>query len=399
MDLVLVDFRAVVPELGNKQKVLVWIVAIVLAGLSLMVHLTSPSTLSMGEDAWQQKVMYHRDYPILAARPLTTGIVTVANDVLGLGFREGFFSLQFLLYLVCGPVFFLYLHRLGFSFGQALSGMVIFQLSLPTFLAHFEPIHTWDDFWLYLMAPLAMALSLMRLHIPALLAMICSLIGRETSLIILPFWAVIVYREGAGPGWRRAAVYTAGALILSGSLRLILSSGSAVSPELSLGFNFDGLLRTRDTLFSGLVSLGALWLVGLWQASRRSAVAISYEGWLRAGAFVTAAGFVSSTLLFGHARETRLLWPPAIFMIPLALIYWRERTQAVRRLFRLHPSWLVVLLSMALLAAWVGLAQLLFGEFEYRSWRDGNWFYCGLHLWLLTIFVLVEFLARRNRTE
>ena len=100
---------------------------------------------------------------------------------------------------------------------------------------------------------------------------------------------------------------------------------NTTSPDFTLYFNFEDWIRIRDSVFSVVVSLGFLWVVGLRQIVSpigRKAVNLST---VRFGAALTAIGFVLSSLLFGRVRESRLFMPIAILFIPLTLTYVESR--------------------------------------------------------------------------
>jgi hypothetical protein len=297
--------------------------------------------------------------------------------------------LQFTLYLLCGPAFWFFLRTLGFRLSYALAGMIMYLLTMPLFMAHFEPVHTGSDFWVYLLVPLSIAMAIRKQYTVAVITVILALMARETTLLFLPVWFLFVYidRDRKFP---LAAVLTVLSVGLFVGIRLWLFGRITVPPENGPGFNFENYLRGSDTLFSLLVSLGFVWVVGLWQALYRSDRITPFYNVVRFGAVFTAAGFVSATLLMARARETRLFAPPAIFLLPLVLVYIQDRTERIRALLRLLPNWGNALAGGVLLTLCVWGAKLAFPKFEYRLWRDGNWAYLGLHIALTIVFLLVE---------
>ena len=161
-------------------------------------------------------------------------------------------------------------------------------------------------------------------------------------------------------------------------------------------FNFDGFLRGSDTIFSLIVSLGFVWVVGLWQALHKTRQRVRFYDVIRFGAAFTTAGFVSSALLMARARETRLFVPPVILLLPLVLVYIQDRAENIKTILRNLPKWATAIGGLALLAVCIWIAKLAFPRFEYRLWHDGNWTYLGLHLALVIVFLLVEFADRKQ---
>ncbi len=374
---------------SRQQIVIVWIVALVLTVLSLTSHLTAGSTLHQDKEMWQYKVSVHQRVHAFQVRPLTTSIVVALHDHAGVPFRTGFMVLQFMLFLLCGPVFWYFLRILGFSPAYSLAGMIIYLLTLPLFLAHFEPVHTWSDFWVYLFVPLSFTMAMRRRYVVALITIVLALMARETTFLFLPVWFLFIY-AGRDRRYTLAAGLTLLAAALFVGARLWFFGRITAPPEADFQFNFENYLRGSDTIFSLIVSLGFVWVVGLWQVFHRARLPIRFYNLIRFGAIFTAAGFVSSTILMARARETRLFVPPVIFLLPLILVYVQERAARIKSILRRLPAWTTALGGVALLALGIWAAKLAFPKFEYRLWPDGNWTYLGLHLALIALFLIVE---------
>ena len=379
----------------SRQVVIVWLVALAIVGLSLLVHLAAPSSIHLSEQVWSERVAFHHSLLPFQVRPLTNGILDAGHDLLGLPYKTTFFTLQFLLYLVCLPVFWYYLRTLEFSPAYSLSGMVIFGLMLPLFLAHFDPIYTWSDFWVYLGLPLSFAALIRRRYVLSLLAMALAIVTRETSLLFVPVWFVFAYSAN-GHKWLWAAVLAALPVIFATAIRMTSVHAVSVIPTWDFDFNFATGLRASDSLFSTLVSLGFIWVVGLSQTARRTGNPTRHYDLIRAAALFTTAGTVISTLLLTYARETRLFVPPVIFLIPLVLVYAKDHSIEVGRLWERTSATVAIPAAIVLLAVCILAAKLAFPTFEYRPWHDGNWVYLGLHLALVIVFLLIEFAGGRR---
>jgi len=372
----------------------IWIIALILTGLTVLVHISSPSTIHQSEGQWIENINLHITQDVFRVRPLTTNIVRFLATHIGLTYRSAFFGLQFLLFFLLCPALYFYFNQLGYNHRFSAIGMIIFALSLPVFLAHFEPIFTWSDFWLYLMVPLSLGLAIRHKFILAALAMACALVARETAAFFIPILCAIIYRQkNGGPGESILVCLLTLALFLGG--RILLVGFYFPHPEYGYQFNFDGALRTSDSIFSFIVSLGFIWVIGFYQLFQKPEVNFRYANLIRFGAVLTAIGCILSTYFYGHFRESRLFLPPAIFLVPLVLSYLNIRGSHIKELFRRYNKWINSVILITLLAISILIARLLFPKFEYRAWHDGNWIYMGIHISLMIIFLIVE-LTRRQ---
>ena len=372
-----------------KTQLFVGLVAAALTALSIMAHIVGPSTLHYPEDTRKVTVTYHLENEIFNKRPLTTSMVVFLVEAAGLSYQTSFFLLQFFLYFLTGPAFYYYLRQLKFTNGPALGGMALFLLCQPVLMAHFEPIHTWDDFWMYIFVPLSLGLALGGRIIPAALAMSAALLSRETTLLYLPFLFMAACKSASKRKAANGVLAIAVSIIAFLVLRIALYGTETAPPYDCLTFNFENALRTRDTIFSFLVSLGFLWVIGIKQLFSTVNNQNDYWNSVRIGAVITIIGFVASTLLYGHARESRLFVPPAIFLIPLTLWYDQENVIRLKELFISNK--LLKLLASALLMVLSYLAvKYFFSKFEYRTWPDANRAYMMMHVWIVLAFSFFE---------
>ena len=364
-----------------------------LTGLSLVAHVASPSSFHQPEENWKARIIAHQTHPAFKVRPITTGIVTELHRIFGWSYRDAFFALQFLLMLLCGPAFYHYLWRFDFAHGYAVGGMIIFYLSLPVFMAHFDPVYTWDDFWVYLMIPLSFICVLRRFTIMAILTLVWAMLARETSIMFLPAWFILIRQIEHGR-LARPVFYTLLALLVVAVFRGTMAA-PAPAAEFKLSYNFAYSLRTGDTIFSLLAALGFLWPVGIYQIRSGAGPSSNYLGLFRWGAVITAAGFVLSTILFAQARETRLFFPPFVFFIPLALLFIRDHADAAGRLWRRTKTGLTIAAITCLLAVSVAVTILVFPAFDFRTWQDGNRLFFSLHLTAAGLAGIVHLYRKR----
>lgn len=375
-----------------------WLVALFVTALTILAHIYSPSTWTLSDTQWDQTLSLHRDSPIFKVRSITTLLITFFHESLGVRVKLVFFSLQFLLYFLNGPVFYYYLRQIGSEHRFALAGMVLWQFSLPLFMAHFEPVFTWSDFWVYLFVPLSLACAVRGRMLLTALCMAVALIARETSLLFVPFIVFLSTSRGGNDKCRGLVAATI-AVVLFVVVRIAFAAANSPSPDFKLGFNFADSGRVRDTLFSVFISLGFVWPLGLLAAFRNVTSEQRMRRVMSWGGLIVSVGLVGSTLLFGQARETRLFAPAAIFLIPLSLMYIEEHLHSIRsavgRLVR--GTWQQAVVAVLLVAISVAIGKVIVPQFEYRRWQDGNWLFLGLHIAATFVFVWYELWRRGDR--
>ncbi len=387
---------------SSKSTLAVILVALGLTLLSLAAHLIAPSTMRESETVWEERLEMHRTQQVFASRPFTNVSIAVLHNTLGLSVKESFFLLQFLLLFFTGPLFLRYLSRLGFEFPYAFGGMFLFYLSLPVFLAHFAPVFTWSDFWTYAFVTGALLFALQGRIAAGAGAMAFAILARETSIIFLPFWAWMVRTE-SNRSVTALTVWSLAVIMIVVAVRAGLMDVSLIQPgwEIEtrlflLEFNFANASRARDTLFSLFVAFGMLWPIAINQVCRcRETSAVRGYRVMRWGAIATTAVFVVMTLLFMNARETRLFFPPFVFIIPLVLLFIKGQRFAIRDIWLRSGrgrslAGLLVLLTLSIM-----VAVVLFPEFDFRKWQDGNRAYFGLHLAGTVVWLLVLWRSRQ----
>jgi hypothetical protein len=383
------------PTAVRGRWIQVWLLALLLTALTTVVHLTSPSSFYLKDAIWQARLNLHYSADVFRVRPLTSAIVTFLTTNYGLSIKTAFLSLQFTLFFLTCPAVYFYLKQLGYNHRYSIVGMIMFMLSLPVFLAHFDPVYTWSDFWMYLMVPLSLGWAIKNKLVLSALAMAIALVARETTLIFLPILCLMIYRR-YDRGWLKAPLIGGLTIVLFLIIRAMFVGFFFPEPEYGFYSNFNCFLRIRGAIFSVIVSLGFIWVVGLYQTFRKSEADSQYGDIVRFGAIISVIACIVSTLIFGKLRESRLFMPAAIFLIPLVLTFIKSRMVYIRELFvARYKKWTIYIALLALLIFSVLIAKSLFPEFEYRPWHDGNWTYLGIHITLTIIFLIVEIYRKR----
>lgn len=357
----------------------------------LVLNLSLPTMLRQSDDMWQATVELHDTSSPFALRPLTTQTTILIAHATGLSMKWSFVLNQYLLLFLLFLSFAVFLRRLGLNGRQRLIGLIVLGMAYPVLCLHFIPNYTWDDLWLYL-GVVWMAYFLVDGRVfPAAIVMLLTTLGREHILMFAPVFFV----------WGRPK-NSFGRVIAS---LLIPVVGYALYrylqfPDIAPGRfaqwakNFGNTEMTRQTLYSLFVSFGWLW--GAFVLTIRSAPpadsGVDNEIYrkLRSSTLIMAPLAVAVVLIMVTARETRIFFPPFIYLIPLGVLWIRCATtnSAGGRDIRFYLLWSIILAGSVLLSIW------LFPRFDFLPMIDFHRVLFALNL-TLGLFVIVY--GRRSR--
>ncbi|MDF1545015.1 MAG: hypothetical protein P1R58_07930, partial [bacterium] len=184
------------PDLSRSQILVVLALALLVTAASICTHFTADATLMVQKEKyWQTAFTSHKTAAAFKVRPVTTKLMGILHDRLRLSYKSSFYLIQFSLMFLAGPIFFWFLSSLRYSYRQSVIGMLLFTTSYPFFMAFFEPVYTWSDFWVYTMIPLCFALTLRNKIWLAALAFGLAQLARETTLLFLPIWILLMKKE------------------------------------------------------------------------------------------------------------------------------------------------------------------------------------------------------------
>lgn len=360
---------------------------------------SSPITLS--EEIWQKKLDTHLSYYPFAIRPFQSQATLYMHKLLGLPIRESFFAIQFTLALILGGVFYRFLRLLEFSRKWSLTGLAALMLSYPILGAHFAPTHTWDDIWCYLFIVLTFTALVRNRPVTSGLYLTLGCFAREQALVFYPLLLLWAWWSRKEINRVRALIMLTLPIVVYGAYRWIVFEDFEFRRFFHLKFNFETALRVNDTIVSAWIAFGLLWVltvIGLVKRNlhRRDRL-FRLIFW---GVLITLPITVILTLTSGMARETRIFFPPFLFLIPISLY-------ALKDLFdRLHPfrtwpgriSWAAAIVIT--IALGYQLALVLFPHFDYGTnavfRRQLAGIHIGLTLSLLMGYVVVWVRERRR---
>ncbi|PKK84054.1 MAG: hypothetical protein CVT49_05365 [candidate division Zixibacteria bacterium HGW-Zixibacteria-1] len=370
-------------------------ITIVLLVISLILHLKScGSPMTADSEVWRNKMDYHLNHPPMSIRFFTTYLILLLSNISGLPHRESFYIIQFGLAVFLGPVFYRFLKQLGFEITWSNVGVVLLMSSYSIMAAHFEPVHTWDDFWVYLFLILSF-LYLIRGRNPAgIFFFILACLARESTTIFYPAVVLAVFQFSRKTAFRKKMLYLLTPLIICGIYYLILWQDSEPERVGFIYFNFANRLRASDSIFSFFISFGFAWVavVLAWirlAGSKRNSIL----DFLFCSSIIMLALNTIMTVFFTHARETRIFFPPFLFVYPLVLIIIRAVVEYVAKSMTRLQRTLIILFIPILIAAGIWAAYLLFPTFEYRQcanycrqWAGINFAITALLIFIWTVF-------------
>lgn len=354
------------------------------------------STLTMNHKIWEEKLDMHQRWHPFDFRFLTTGSGQIISSVTGLHFKESFFILQFVLAFILGIAFYHFLRLLDFSPVWANTGLILFFSAYPIMGAHFEPVHTWDDFWLYLFLVLTFIFVIKKRALFSMIFFGLALFAREQAFIYLPIvTAGLIIYDREFLSWKKIALSAFPIIIFL--IYFILNYQFSLQYRISHAvFNFENPLRISDSLFSLYISFGFIWVaggLGLWGDYMDDKT--GHKRLLFWGAGYTVIITVLITFLMTRARETRIFFPPFIFLIPLAVIVLRQQFSTMAKLFTNKGKWVLGAAIPILIGTCIFAVKAVVPEFEFRQCAGycHNW--GGINLALIIIIIFLHW--KQNR--
>ncbi|MCH7689981.1 MAG: hypothetical protein IIA17_02925, partial [candidate division Zixibacteria bacterium] len=306
-------FKRLYHQILDKRYVL----AITATGIvvSLILHLKATWTpLLLDPEAWAKAIEFHLNYYPYNIRFPQTHATLLISQIFGVTLKDSFYILQYILAFLLGPLFFNYLKHLGFERNWSLVGLVALMLSFPILCAHFEPVHTWDDKWMYGFLILTFSALLKGNWLVASLFFTLGCFAREQMVLFYP----IFFLEGMWCrqklGVRKLSLVLSIPIIIYGTFTLIMYQTADPHRWSLFAYNFENTARAADSVVSLWISFGFLWLLGVAGAAsifaKRSEPKFRILFW---GAVTALPLTMILGIFFTYVRETRILFPPFVF--------------------------------------------------------------------------------------
>jgi len=381
-------FKQLYQQILDKRYV--WAITATAVVVSLILHLKATwSPLLLEPEIWRKSLELHLNhYPFNIRFPQTQATLLV-NRLFGLPLKESFYILQYILGFLLGPLFYNYLKTLGFGRNWSLVGLAALMLSFPILCAHFEPVHTWDDIWMYGFLILTFSALLKNNWLVASLFFTLGCFAREQMILFYPIFFIEGFYSREKFGNRKLLLGLLIPVVIYGTF-IFLTYQSPDAKRWSLFFyNFENTARAADAVVSLWISFGFLWFLAV--AGTFSLIPKRSEPRFRLlfwGAAIAIPLTVSLGIFFTYVRETRILFPPFVFLIPLALI-------ALKNLWAKLPAekskafWIIASCSGALLiTAGLFIAPYLWPEFDYGSSANLRRDFAGVQIGLSLLLLL-----------
>lgn len=326
------------------------------------------SPMGLNEAVWQKKLDLHLTWAPFAVRPLQSYATLALHNFLGLPIRESFFIIQFTLAAVLGFTFYRLLLLLEFDAKWSLIGLAFLMSAYPMFGAHFAPTHTWDDFWCYLSLVLMLIALIKNNPVRAGIFFLIACVARDQTVLFFPL-LFLWYRPFADRVSRKNFVITAIVpLLLFTVYRLVMWEDIDPARWELFSYNFENGPRTTDSMASLIISFGFIWIlfiIGL--ITRNDQDKSKVMKTIRLASLIVFALNTFATVFFSFIRETRIMFPPFVLVIPVALIAARELFENALETMR-SKKFLFIAAAMLLYAGGYYLAKLiLFTRFDYKA--------------------------------
>jgi hypothetical protein len=347
------------------------------------------SPMGLGETIWLKKLDLHLNWAPFAVRPLQSYATLALHSFLGLPVREAFFIIQFTLAAVLGFTFYRFLLLLDFGTKWSLIGLAMLMSAYPMFGAHFAPTHTWDDFWCYLSLVLMLTALIKNHAIRAGIFFLIACIARDQTVLFFPL-LFLWYKPYVDRMSRKNFILTAIVpLFLFIIYRLVMWEDIDPARWQLFSYNFENGARTTDSVASLIISFGFIWIlfiIGLLIGNNQNESKVMKT--IRLSSLIVFALNTFATVFFSFIRETRILFPPFVLVIPVALIAARELFENALETMR-SMKILFITAAILLYAAGYYLAKLvLFTQFDYIANSELRGPLAGIYL-LINIVIFL----------
>jgi len=388
-----------ISPISRSEYIFPAVITLSLLTASFLLHYFCESTMAQSDDMWEYRLKVHlTGYPF-SLRHFTSQTIEFMSRFLGLSIKESFFTIHFLLAVLLGPFFFRFLRKMSFDKSSANIGVVLLLTAYPIMSAHFEPVFTWDDFWLYLFSVISFSFALGRNFAWSGIFFAIGCVAREQLVLLFPAYSLTIFLLSPKESSIKRMIYIFFPLIIWGSYYLNFVQKGDPNRLKYLMLNFEDFQWGRDSVFSMFISFGFLWMVSIlaWfrliEKKRNRIANILFWGFL-----LTLPVNTIFTLAMTFAREIRIFFPPFIFVIPLSLImitasikYWRTMESKLRKFIS------IVVLTSSILAGYLIIEGLIFPEFRYRQCWNFCQIWAGINIALSFVIFLLYLLSTRFR--
>ena len=357
--------------------------------LSYYLQQHTGTELAQSEEIWIKKIRMSMEYYPFSARYFTDYSMFALRTLLGLQNKTCFFIVQGSLFLALGVAFHTMLRALGFSIKSATLGLILMLASYPILCAFTLPVHTYDDFWQYLAMVLVFLLILRDRPVWASVVFAIGALAREPILLFYPILLYAAFTN-CNMGRRDRVIMALIPIAIYGLYALFTFQ----QPEEVRFHNFDKNFLNpewaKNSVFSFIISFGFVWVtayVALIALGKRL-MEDATKSWVALGAAIMVPLITVITFTMTLARETRIFFPPFVFLIPLTLWVFHEYREQLIWYYRKYYGLLG--LATAIAVTWFGIkaARVLFPSFDFRGLVEFTQVYLGIHIALALLFLI-----------
>lgn len=350
-----------------------WLASIIAACLLLIsfwLHTVNTwSPMSLDDQVWNTKMDLHLNHHPYRLRLFQSHLTNWLHLLTGVSLKITFYTIQYLLAFITGLLFLKYLRRLGFDRFWAHLGMILFFTSLSVLAAHFAPIHTWDDFWMYLLLLLTALSILNSSWYQAAVFFTLGCFARETFLLMYPVLLFFAWRELRFKFIVKLFVCALMPLLIFGTYLIIFGEQPSEKRWGLLFYNFENSARSADSAVSIINAFGLVWVLaiaGMFKLKRQSRTASQeFCYW---GVILLLPLNTLLVVFFTLLRETRLLFIPFLFVIPVALWFGQSLWESMNIRGIGFPKSIALILGTSLfIIGGVLLAEVVWPVFDYQA--------------------------------
>jgi len=367
--------------------------------LSLYLHLkASSSPMQSDEETWLKSFDLHKNTYPFSLRYFQNYSTIFVRHITGLTLKNAFYAVQYFLMLLLSLAFFDYLKKLQISQSWSLVGVILFLLSFPIVAAHFEPVHTWDDFWMYGFSILFLTALLKQEWLLSSVFFTLGCFAREQMLLFYPILLLEVWQYRKSTNRIKIFSSLLLSLLVYGIFYWLTYQPSDPKRWELITYNFADGARTADATISIWNSFGFMWLAGavaffrLWKKRDESVYRFCFWG---------AVILVPLTLVMGCfftlVRETRILFPPFVYVIPLAV--WAIKDDLVT-FSKVRPTlfWpLTIIVGGIFIFVGMWLSHLIWPAFDYGGAVKLRRDFAGVNLGLALLYLSLLVTTRVTR--
>ncbi len=375
------------PAISRRDLAAVLLLSVVLAAVSYFVNQYDGAYLIRSDAVWENNLEFHQTYHPFATRVFTTTLMQIGHEQFGLRLVTAFAIIQYSLFIVLGPLCFVFLRHAGLRRSSSYLGVLVMLTAYPILAAFHMPIYTWDDFWMYGAIMLTFTLAFRARLIIASLVFGVGILARDPIIL---FYPILVLAVCQSPGSRATKIIAALSPLVIYFVFIIFAMEP---PDQARWMNFSkNFLKpdwAKNTAFSFVAGMGILWLSAPVAGVRlgQTLLRLNIPRLILIGAAFITPLTVLTALTMGLARETRLFFPPVFFALPLSLYLLEYYT----RFHKKPRSWLLAAGLAAMGAsAWLGIqiARFVFPQLEGRTWPAFFQAHLGVNIGLGICFLL-----------